>query len=166
MDIELVDSKVGRGTQFDVFIPIHGGHVESDSEESSRPIYDAGRKRILFVDAERSILDLAKISLEKSGYDVTVFEDSRLALEAFRKDPDEYDILVTDQTMPGLVGSDLAKAVLEIRPGLPVILCSGYSKAISEDMADSMGIKGYLFKPVSREVLSNTIRQIFEARAA
>jgi CheY-like chemotaxis protein len=86
--------------------------------------------------------------LEELGYMVSVFTNGPEALQAFKQEPDQFDVMVTDQTMPGMTGELLARQVMRIRPGFPVILCSGFSYTMNEEKALAMGLRAYLTKPV------------------
>jgi CheY-like chemotaxis protein len=98
--------------------------------------------------------------LENLGYQVTAFTDSHKALKAFQAQPNDFDLLITDMTMPHITGLELSKQVFTIRPEMPVIICTGFSELISEEQAYALGIKGYLAKPVLRADLANTIRNV------
>jgi len=97
---------------------------------------------------------------EKNGHDVTVFTSSKKALQSYRSEPDFYNLLVTDQTMPELTGAELSKAILAHNSEFPIILCTGYSESLSEDQAIRMGIKKYLYKPVETATLLNVANNL------
>jgi PAS domain S-box-containing protein len=159
-----VDSAPGRGAQFEVYLPqCQGG---SPGEVSVDPPIRTGRERILFVDDEISITDLWEKILTSLGYKVAGYLSSIEALNAFRAAPDSFDLVITDQTMPQMTGGALAKELLAIRPDLPIILCTGYSHVMTEEMARAIGIQAYLMKPITRRDLSLAIRQVFDQRAA
>ena len=88
--------------------------------------------------------------------------DSLEALEIFRQDPARFDLVITDQTMPRLTGTELARELAALRPDIPVILCTGFSEMISREMAKDMGIREFLTKPVSRSELAESIRRVME----
>ena len=102
------------------------------------------------------------MSLQSLGYRVTSFSNSLDALEAFKVEPDRFDLLITDLTMPKITGLELAEKVFEINPDMPVILCTGFSELVSKEKAEALGIKDFLLKPVLRKELSNAIRRIFD----
>lgn len=102
----------------------------------------------MFVDDEVSITKWAKDMLEDMGYLVVVFTSGPEALQAFKANPDQFNVMVTDQTMPGMTGELLARQVMSIRPGFPVILCSGFSYTMNKEKAFAMGLRAYLSKPV------------------
>ncbi len=99
--------------------------------------------------------------LQALGYKVTGVTDSNEALSIFRSQPDNFDLLITDQTMPGFTGNELAEAMLAIKPSLPVIVCTGHSETFSKDDALSKGIKKYILKPVHGDELLDTVQEIF-----
>lgn len=108
-----------------------------------------GSERILLVDDERPLLDAGKEILEGLGYRVDTAEASSLgALRRFKKDPNQYDLIITDMTMPKMTGEKLAREMMSIRENIPVILCTGYSELISEKKAAAIGIRAYVMKPL------------------
>ena len=119
----------------------------------------AGIKNILVVDDEPLLVIINKKRLISNGYRVTGVSDSREALATFRDQPEAFDLLITDQSMPGLTGADLAKAVLDIKPSMAIILCTGHSDTISEDKALSMGIKKYVYKPLLGDELIDAVQE-------
>ena len=106
--------------------------------------------------------DVSKIKtskiLERLGYDVTALSSSPDALAAFRQAPESFDLLITDQTMPHMTGGELSVEALKTRPDLPIILCTGFSEALSSDAAADIGIRHYLQKPVPLKALARTVR--------
>jgi CheY-like chemotaxis protein len=100
--------------------------------------------------------------LERLGYRVTVRSNSIEALSTFQDEPDQFDLVITDQTMPGMTGSDLARRILQIRPEMPIILCTGYSTIISEEKARNYGIKGFAMKPLAKKYLADLIRKLLD----
>jgi len=155
-----LDSELGEGTVFHVFLPTteKGALTESEIYEQI-PI---GRERILFVDDEEILAKMGKTMLERLGYHVTVRNNSLEALETFQNQPDTFDIVITDQTMPGMTGSDLSRRMLQIRPDIPIILCTGYSTIITEEKAKSMGIKEFAFKPLAKKDIAKLIRKVLD----
>ena len=118
---------------------------------------------ILFVDDEQLQLDLARTMLSILGYRVTTTISSSRALELFRASPDGYDLVITDMTMPKMTGDQLALQLLEIRPDIPNVLCTGYSGKITEEKAEAPGIKGFAMEPVVIGEIAETIRTALEA---
>lgn len=142
-----VDSQKGQGTTFTIYLPCSSLPVEVRQVPSKSSAY-CRKGTVMFVDDEVSIAKWAKDMLENMGYMVVVFTNGPEALQAFKENPDQFDVLVTDQTMPGMTGELLARQVMSIRPGFPVILCSGFSYTMNKEKALSMGLRAYLSKPV------------------
>jgi len=105
---------------------------------------------------------MAKQMLERAGYKVTAINSSLEALEMFRKNTQEFDLVITDQTMPKMTGFELAVRILEQRPELPIILCTGYSSIISEEQARAAGIKDFMLKPFTLSDISARIRLLLD----
>ena len=124
-----------------------------------------GTERILFVDDEQPLAYLVKLILEGLGYKVVTRTNSLEALEAFRAQPDSFDLVITDMTMPNMTGDKLAMEIMKIRPDVPVILCTGFSPAITEEEAKAWGIQALLEKPLLRHDLAKTIRQVLDESA-
>ena len=156
-----VESTVGSGTVFRIYLP-RAGKVGAAVEAGQEEIAPVGQERILFVDDEPSIAEMGKAMLSGLGYRVTARTSPLEALEEFRSRPDGFDLLITDQTMPKMSGVQLAQEARKIRPGLPVILCTGYSAAIGEERALEQGIGHFLMKPLTMRVLADTVRKALE----
>ncbi|MCP3892186.1 MAG: PAS domain S-box protein [Desulfobulbaceae bacterium] len=155
-----LDSELGEGTVFHVFLPTVEKEALTENEINDEiPI---GREKILLVDDEEILAKMGKTMLERLGYHVTVRSNSFEALETFQNQPDKFDIVITDQTMPGMTGSDLSRRMLQIRPDIPIILCTGYSTIISEEKAKSMGIKEFAFKPLAKKDIAKMIRKVLD----
>jgi len=155
-----VDSQVGKGTKFYVYLPVMPEvtlHKVTELEDIPK-----GKEWILFIDDEESITQMSKNMLESLGYSVTVSHISFEALETFQNNPDEFDLVITDQTMSGITGLDLADRILKIRPKIPIILCSGYSKFVDEDSTKAHGIKGFVLKPFTKETIAKLIRKVLD----
>jgi PAS domain S-box-containing protein len=157
----LVDthSREGQGTTFQVLLPMMDRQVEQTPKGSQPELQMGDKERILFVDDEQAIAEIGEMMLTRLGYQVTVSVSSIQALELFRKTPDIFDLLISDQTMPTLTGVDLAREVHRIRHDLPVILCTGYSERLTEETTTEMGITALLMKPVEMERLAAAIRK-------
>jgi CheY-like chemotaxis protein len=124
-----------------------------------------GNERILFVDDEVDITRISHSLLSNLGYRVTIETQSLKALEKFQNDPKAFDLLITDHTMPGLTGADLARSALQLRPELPIILCTGYTAAFSKQEALQIGIKKYIIKPLSTRELAEIVRNVLDEQA-
>lgn len=123
-------------------------------------------EHILVIDDEEAVRDVTRKILIRLGYQVIATGDSRVALELFRKDPDAFSLILTDQTMPHLTGLEMAREMLHIRPGLPVILCSGYSDQRTDVQAGGQGIQQFLRKPIRIKALAEAVAcAINQARA-
>ncbi len=157
-----VDSELGKGTIFQVFFPIVDG-VKSVSPNISGPL-PTGSERILIVDDEESILYMAKRMLESLGYEVVAKSSSVEALEIFKFKPDQFDLVITDQTMPNMSGEELIAELLRIKPDLSIILCTGYSSKVSKQNAMEKGIKKYMSKPYGKKLLSEAVRELLDTK--
>jgi CheY-like chemotaxis protein len=121
-----------------------------------------GSERILLVDDEETIVRMEKKMLERLGYDVTSRASSTDALEAFRAAPDKYDLVITDMTMPQMTGAQLARKLLEIRPDIPIIICTGFSTKIDDENIKDYGIRGFVMKPVVQREIAKKIREVLD----
>ena len=119
-----------------------------------------GNEQILFVDDDEIIAKMSKTQLEGLGYKVTALSNSLETLKRFQEEPDGFDLVITDMTMPNITGAELAKRILAIRPNMPIILCTGFSELINEEEAKALGIRGYVMKPVVKKDIAKTIRQV------
>ncbi|MEE8397871.1 MAG: response regulator, partial [Desulfobacterales bacterium] len=155
-----VNSKVGKGTTFDVLFPIVSQTLESES--GAQDSVAGGNESILLVDDEPAMVKVYQSLLERLGYTVAVRTSSVEALEAFKAQPDKYDVIITDQTMPHLTGQMLSAEVMGIRPDIPVILCTGHSDLVDEDRAGEMGISAFVMKPISMGDIAKTIRGVLD----
>ncbi len=156
-----VKSVPGKGSVFSVYLP---AAVEGDAgikEQEERPLAK-GRERILFVDDEPAIVNFGRSFLESLGYHVETEIDSVAALAKFTAEPTAFDLVITDQTMPEIPGLELGRSMLALRPDLPIILCSGYSAALSEKEIRAAGIKRFLAKPLDTKILADTVRGLLD----
>jgi CheY-like chemotaxis protein len=154
-----VESRVGRGSTFRVFLPLLVEKTEAPAREPDQPDRD-GKGRILLVDDEAMLTSVMKERLEDRGYTVTARTDGAAALETFRADPDQFDLVITDLTMPEMTGIDLARRVLSIRSSIPVILCTGFIDSAIEEKATEEGIRAVVLKPISMKRLVSLIRDL------
>lgn len=159
-----VQSKPGVGTEFLVFLPRINDTPTSGVKERSRP--DKGHGRILFVDDEEWLVEMWEEILKNMGYEVDPYTSSQEALQAFRAEPEKYDLIVTDQTMPQMTGFDMAKEMLKLRPDMPIILCTGYSELVTPEKAKEAGIREYVMKPLSITELTGAIRRALGTESA
>jgi len=159
----IVSSQPGKGSSFKVYLPI----IDDIEEEiqTDEPLMEInGKERILLIDDEQQIIDIERQILERLGYTVTSTTDSEEALEEFAAQPDHFDLVITDMTMPKITGDQLAQRMMDIRPQIPVILCTGFNEAISEEKALAMGIDKFVMKPVVKDELASTIRKVLDNR--
>jgi CheY-like chemotaxis protein len=155
-----VHSKPDQGTTFAVYLPLIRGKVRSFSGLGSA--LPTGDERILFVDDEKTLADLGRQMLERLGYHVVCRTSSIEALELFKKRPGQFDLVITDMTMPNLTGDKLTRQIMNIRPDIPVILCTGFSEQISEESAKELGIREFILKPLVMEKLAGTVRKVLD----
>ncbi|MBA3003655.1 MAG: PAS domain S-box protein, partial [Desulfurivibrio sp.] len=154
-------SQEGKGSSFEVYLPaIEQPAKEEGGEEGGT--CPPGTERILVVDDEPVIAEMMSQWLVQLGYTVTTSNNSVEALGMVRENPNGFDLIVTDQTMPFMPGSELAKEVLSIRPDLPIILCTGYSAILTEEKAMEIGIKRYAYKPLQGDELARLVRQVLD----
>jgi PAS domain S-box-containing protein len=157
-----VHSKPGKGTTFDVYLP--KVEVCAIEEPEGYAPTAKGAEQILFVDDERSIADVVWGILKALGYNVEAKTTSIDALEIFRADPDRFDLVITDYTMPHMTGVDLALELMRIRPDIPIILCTGFSQKITEEKAKALGIRALMTKPFPVKDLARMVRRVLDAK--
>ncbi len=157
-----VSSDTGQGTSFEVFFPLAAPSAGEEEPVEDRADSPRGHERILLVDDEDVLVNLGKEMLEMLGYRVATATSGEQALALFTRHPDRYDLIVTDQTMPGVTGDSLAEQINRLKPDLPVIICTGHSAVLSKPRVDSLGIRAVLLKPVDFSDLARTIRTIFD----
>ena len=153
-------SEPGQGSTFKVYLPI----IETSKEahigpEESIPI---GSERILFVDDESVLVNMGKQIFESLGYDVTTRTSSIEALELFKNQPDRFDLVITDMTMPNMTGEDLAQELIRIKPNIPIILCTGFSAKIDDQKASAVGIRALVLKPIVKREIATTVRKVLD----
>ncbi len=155
-----VESEVGVGTIFRVYFPVSNEDAESSAEPDSQMPH--GKERILFVDDEEMLGELGRDMLEPLGYTVTVRMNGMEAWTTFQNQPDQFDLVISDQTMPGMTGIELAKRILQLRPDMPVILCTGYSNLVDEQSAKKQGISEFALKPIAPKSIAILIRKVLD----
>lgn len=155
-----VHSVVGKGATFQIFLPVFDN--EKPLNETTSEPAPIGKERILFIDDEELLVKVGKSMLERLGYHVTALQNSVEALTLFENHPDQFDLVITDQTMPGMTGENIARRMIQIRPEIPIILCTGYSTVFSEEDAKSMGIKEFSFKPLAKKDIAKLIRKVLD----
>ncbi|MFH2067108.1 MAG: PAS domain S-box protein [Pseudomonadota bacterium] len=152
-----VSSRPGAGTTFHVLFPV----IEKEIPEVENSILDlpSGNEQVLFVDDEKFLVDIGIEMLNDLGYKVEGRTSSHDALEAFRANPDKYDIVITDMTMPEMTGDKLAMEIKKIRSDIPIIICSGFSREMTQEKAQRIGVRSFLNKPITMEEMAQTIRK-------
>ncbi len=153
----LVDSALDQGTTFQVFFP-RLSNITARAAAPPAPIL-MGNERVLLVDDEPQVAAILKRILEFLGYRVTALNHSLETLKLFRTCPRDFDLVITDLTMPHLTGNVLAGELLKIRPDLPIILMTGFNETISAEKAKELGLRDYLMKPVSAHTLAQAVRK-------
>jgi len=154
----IAESNVGTGSTFTVFLPLSKATVTA--EEQVPNTIPKGSERILLIDDEKIQVQSATLMLERLGYRVTATTDSQEGLALFQAEPNGFDLVVTDQTMPGMTGVRLAEEILRIRPDIPVILYTGYSQSIDEGRVKTLGIRELMLKPFGVRDMAEAIRRV------
>jgi CheY-like chemotaxis protein len=154
------ESELGKGTIFNIFFPV----VEKEAvlETKTDDKLPTGEERVLFIDDEELIAKLGRQSLERLGYKVKATVSPIEALELFRSQPDEFDLVITDLTMPAMTGDKLVKEILNIRPDIPIILCTGFSEKIDEIKAKEIGASDYIEKPLDLRNFAFRVRKVLD----
>jgi signal transduction histidine kinase/ActR/RegA family two-component response regulator len=156
----VVDSTPGKGTSFTIYLPKYGADALNSNKSDKKPI--KGDEHILFVDDEPEITFMGKKMLENLGYKVSIKSDSLSALEEFKKNPMKYSLLVTDQSMPNITGTELVLLMKEIRPGLKAIIITGFADNLSEEELSRSGISEVILKPMRLDDFSKVIRRVLD----
>jgi CheY-like chemotaxis protein len=155
-------SEPGKGSSFEIYLPRlpeeYG--IEAESVET-KPLLQ-GTEKIMLVDDEEVLVAMLSKQLKGLGYQVTSLTDSIEALGRFRSQTDSYDLVITDQAMPRMTGLELSAGLLQLRPHLPIILCSGFSRALSPKIIQASRIKAVLMKPVTIKELAEKIRYLLD----
>jgi CheY-like chemotaxis protein len=156
-------SKPGKGSTFTVYFPEIAGETAIDEARDDE--IPPGVERILFVDDEETLVEIGEDILDELGYIVTSRVNGHEALALIKEDPSRFDLIITDQTMPGMTGLDLAKEVLALRRDIPIILCTGFSHAVDAEAAKQAGIKAFAMKPFTKKEIAKTIRKALDEQA-
>ncbi len=162
-----VYSEPGQGTTFIIYFPQYedaGTLDEIDRQVAEEP--PQGTERLLVVDDEETIVDVENRILTGLGYQVTGVTSSQEALQLFARQPDAFDLVITDMTMPKMTGLGLARQLLALRPDLPIILCTGFSETVNEQSAKAIGIREFIMKPIDRTALATVIRKALDGNPA
>jgi PAS domain S-box-containing protein len=156
-----INSEPGKGTEIQVYLPIMDRKIDDKRPAPSEPT-QGGHEKILLVDDEEAIVRMEQQMLERQGYRITTCMGSVEALEAFKVNPASFDLLITDMTMPTMTGVQLAGAIKNIRPNMPIILCTGFSYQVNDEESKALGIKGFLMKPVVKSVMAKMVRKVLD----
>jgi CheY-like chemotaxis protein len=153
-----VESRIHEGTSFRILFPaVNVGHEEEKKSSLEIP---KGNERILFVDDEELIAQITQKQLERLGYSVAAETDPLKALDRFKSAPDLFDLVITDMTMPQMSGEKLVQEITKIRPGMPIIICTGYNDKITEAVSQKIGARGLLMKPFGISELAVMIKSV------
>jgi len=160
-----VYSEPEQGTTFHVYLPVYEGESDKTSVNKQVAPLTGGNEMIMLVDDETTILDMESNLLKKYGYSVDIFTNAVQALQEFQQQPDKYNLVITDMTMPHMTGTQLSQQLLETRADIPIILCTGHSELTNREKSLAMGIKEYLKKPLGNDRLIRTARQVLDNAA-
>jgi len=155
-----VDSTPGKGSKFTIYLPQYSDATDQKNEINKK--LTRGSEHILFVDDEKDITYMGKKMLESLGYSVDIRSNSQSALKEFKANPSKYDLLVTDQAMPKMLGTELAAKMKEIRPELKVIVITGYSDTFKDILHVKNGISEIIYKPIILSDFSKVIRRVLD----
>ncbi|MFH2218422.1 MAG: PAS domain S-box protein [Pseudomonadota bacterium] len=155
-----VETEVGKGSTFSVYLPVTGSEPLGKPDKNTGLTDFTGNEHILLIDDDESVVKVGRKMLERLGYQVVSTTSAVEALVLFREQPDKFDLVLTDMAMPNLTGASLAKKLLEIRPDIPIILCTGNSEFINEEKAMAIGIKSFIMKPFIYRELVQTVRNV------
>jgi len=157
-----VESEPGSGATFHILLPV----VEAEAETDAEPVdtLPKGSESILFIDDETSIANMGRKMLEYLEYKAESITSSVEALNLFKSNPNRFDLVITDMTMPHMNGDKLAKEILTIRPDMPIIMCTGYSERVDEELAEKIGIRAFMMKPIIMNEMANMIRKILDEK--
>ena len=159
-----VYSEIGEGTTFRIFLPQHGEENSGKIEKQQELPDLRGNERILIVDDEQQVVKMVQEMLEELSYTVTTVTDSKAALERFASNPDDFDLVITDQTMPAMTGVELAKQIIHIRPDIPILLTTGFSKMMTEERIKNSGIREFIKKPIVYYELETIVRKVLDEK--
>ena len=154
----VLDNRPGQGAAFHVFLPLTSDAERPVAEAAADLVFREGR--ILFVDDEKPLVDIGREMLQSCGFEVVTRTSSVEALEAFRHRAGDFDLVITDQTMPNMTGMELAREILRLRPNMPIILCTGFSDAVSYDRLRDIGIGDFIMKPILKHDLISSISRL------
>jgi signal transduction histidine kinase/ActR/RegA family two-component response regulator len=158
-----VHSERDHGATFEIMLPSLK-EMPTEDVEPLDVIIPGGNETILLIDDEQMIVDVGTFMLESQGYFVVSCTSPIQALELFNDNPDKFDLVVTDMTMPKMTGLHLAQAILEIRSDIPIIMCTGFSEDLSEEAAGDLGICEIIYKPILKRDMTDKVRQVLDLK--
>jgi CheY-like chemotaxis protein len=158
-------SEPDKGTVFSVYLPRTSEKVDLHDFDNYQKEVIGGSERIMIVDDEDYVLDFEADALKSLGYEVHAFSSSKAALEAFKCQSDNFDLVITDMTMPHMTGDQLSQKIISMRPDIPVLLCTGFSEKIDEQKAKALGIRGYISKPIKLSQFADMVRKSIDDNA-
>ncbi|HIJ78798.1 MAG: ATP-binding protein [Desulfobulbaceae bacterium] len=156
-----VSSEPGKGSTFSVYLPLCCNNDDMVNSLLNDQL-PRGKETILLVDDEPQVLEMLEELISFLGYEVVAVNDSVAAYALFCERPEKFDLVITDQTMPGMTGVDLAAKVMAARSDMPIILCTGFSEVVGEEQAKKLGIKEYVLKPVVIGDLARCVRRVLD----
>jgi nitrogen-specific signal transduction histidine kinase len=159
-----VQSEVGVGTTFFIYLPVVDSQSSPMESVLAVPLPARGKEHVLVVDDEEQVLNIISSILGGLGYTVTSKSSSQEALSLFMEAKDNFDLLITDYIMPSLTGVDLCAQVKKIRPDMPVILCTGYSEQVNDEILKKAGVDEFFLKPVTLQGLAQVVRQALDRK--
>lgn len=157
-----VTSEPGKGSIFDVFFPKIEGNVEPENQLNRK--IPCGSERILLVDDEKALAEMGTQMLKRLGYDVVGIANAKKALEIFRQEPDRFHLVISDLTMPHMTGIQLAEEIKNIKPDVPIILCSGFRAALTVEQINVFGISDFITKPINKTELALVVRSVLDSK--
>jgi PAS domain S-box-containing protein len=158
-----VTSERHRRTTFTILFPVSKSLMENHRSSTGDDL-PMGNERVLFIDDEQLLATIGQKMLEKLGYRAHYEKNPVTALELFESGPDQFDLVVTDMAMPKMTGPELALEIFKIKPDMPMILCTGHSENMDEILAEELGFKAFLVKPVKMQMLANAVRKALDKR--
>ena len=157
-----VESIVGKGSTFHVFFPLLELNSAREGETTRDTTLPGGTEHILLIDDEPEMVEIQGARLKALGYKVTCFTDSHMALKAFCAHPKNFDMILTDQSMPKLTGMELARRAMIVAPKIPIAILTGFSTSLSEEEGKAYNIRTILIKPITEETLAIQVRAILD----
>ncbi len=159
-----VATRAGEGTRFEVWLPVMGEAAQPGTEQVAALPRGNG-ETVMIVDDEAALVALAEENIARLGYEPVGFQSSVAALEAFQANPERFDAVLTDETMPDLAGTELARKIRDIRPALPILLMSGYGGPQLANRTAALGVDSALRKPLHRRELADALSRVLKSRS-